>query len=823
MFDIQSWGLSVLLPLTALTLLFVLLLPWLSRRCSARSLYAALLILLVAFLIPVRPAFLRIRLPQATYTAPAPIAAPQPIGVPGGVTMQPIPATNDSLSPEPTRSAVRPALSLRQGLLLVRPRILLPDEKLSTSELHFVFRHELTHVKRRDLWVKALQGLALCLHWWNPAMHLLHRALQIQCESACDEALLRGASLPTRQFYSETILSVIRRQPHAAPIVSTGFYGGKKGMKKRITNILDMGHKRYGALLLAAVLLMSSLGVLAASDSAPSSPTAERQATKGYLTSPHGMIHVTGIPTDYDYPQMVYFSGVPVLMDELIHKETQFGFEDWIHISVPAGADETVMAGYTLLSNFVNAAEAPDSFYPFPTVTLNGDSITGTASLYLNNGLTNDVLGSYPNGTELTVLGFTRTHYQVLLDGHQGFVPRENARMEGEGKSRITGAEPAHYDSHTPGREADYEAMNRRFQELTDTYGDINEWSIPMRARWSQEQIEADTLSDSPDIWVHLMPGQDDLTEEKARALADKALAEKDVDPAAFLDVRSYYYVRNGERDKRLWQFSYRGGPDETGWVVQLNQAGEVVELRSFDDPGSPYPYDIVSLSSGQVVQPQDGELTNTQAADIAWQRFAESYAEHNARDQYDITAALRTLHNMRYWVISIKDKPTGKHLEEYWYTFDVVLRASTGAIMYATSGEEYRSQMQEFDRIDQQIELEKERGPLFTWSLEDKAALYPGSYAVPQEGQMTQEQAWEIGVKALKEQKGWTDDLLTEWTPYYFFVLPDEGLGLPLRWDIQIYNNEKIKHYDMDGYYVCIDATNGDILWVYGPGETNG
>lgn len=126
MFDIQSWGLSVLL------------LPWLSRRCSARSLYAALLILLVAFLIPVRPAFLRIRLPQATYTAPAPIAAPQPIGVPGGVTMQPIPATNDSLSPEPTRSAVCPALHTPMVAGLVRPRILLPDEKLSTSELHFV-------------------------------------------------------------------------------------------------------------------------------------------------------------------------------------------------------------------------------------------------------------------------------------------------------------------------------------------------------------------------------------------------------------------------------------------------------------------------------------------------------------------------------------------------------------------------------------------------------------------------------------------------------------------------------------------------------------
>ena len=105
--------------------------------------------------------------------------------------------------------------------------------------------------------------------------------------------------------------------------------------------------------------------------------------------------------------------------------------------------------------------------------------------------------------------------------------------------------------------------------------------------------------------------------------------------------------------------------------------------------------------------------------------------------------------------------------------TLDVVLRDSTGAIAYATSGEEYRSQMQEFHRIDQQIELKK-RGPLFTWSLEDKAAVPRKLCRAP--GRADDAGAsWEIGVKALKEQR--VDGRPAHRrTPYYFFVLPDEG-----------------------------------------------
>lgn len=369
------------------------------------------------------------------------------------------------------------------------------------------------------------------------------------------------------------------------------------------------------------------------------------------------------------------------------------------------------------------------------------------------------------------------------------------------------------------------EAMLDRYFELLAKYGDINEWTIPLRAQWSQEEIAAGTLDENSGVWVNLMPGEDDLTEAEARALADKALAEKGVNPDAFLQVLSFYYAYDCQR---LWQFTYQGGPDDTGRVVKLNPQGEVVDISAFEAPGSPYIYDLLDLVNGQIVQPQDDELTNAQAADIAWQHFAKFYAEHRARDQYNIVAALRALDTTRYWIITIQDDPTGQPAGQYLHPFDVAVRASTGFIMCSTEFDMYRALLAESARSKQREALEKEKGPFFTWSLEEQAALYPENYAVPQPGQMTQEQAWNIAVQALKQHNVWTEDLLTDWVPYYSFVLPEEGASIPLRWEVNIVNKDELTQLIagsmeyLDGYYISIDATTGDILWLYTPGDSD-
>ncbi len=141
-----------------------------------------------------------------------------------------------------------------------RPTILLPDMDLTLSEAHLVFRHELIHLKRGDLWCKALTLAALAVHWFNPLVPLVARAASFHCEASCDARVLQSADLDTRQYYSETILSVIRRQAGPKTLLSTSYRGGKTNMKKRILSIMDVGKKRLGVMVLCAALV-SVLGV----------------------------------------------------------------------------------------------------------------------------------------------------------------------------------------------------------------------------------------------------------------------------------------------------------------------------------------------------------------------------------------------------------------------------------------------------------------------------------------------------------------------------------------------------------------------------------
>lgn len=70
-----------------------------------------------------------------------------------------------------------PTVSSPMLMGLLHPVILLPDEELTTDELVLVLRHELTHLKRGDLLVKAGLVLAYALHWYNPVVWAVGRSL----------------------------------------------------------------------------------------------------------------------------------------------------------------------------------------------------------------------------------------------------------------------------------------------------------------------------------------------------------------------------------------------------------------------------------------------------------------------------------------------------------------------------------------------------------------------------------------------------------------------------------------------------------------------
>ena len=140
---------------------------------------------------------------------------------------------------------------------IIKPKILMPTTNLSEDELRFILKHELVHFKRKDLLYKLLLLVATAIHWFNPVVYLSVRAINVLCETSCDTEVVSGVDVDTRQMYSEAIIGVVKYQSNLKTALSTNFYGGKKGMKNRISSIMDMNKKRMGAVILTGALVLT--------------------------------------------------------------------------------------------------------------------------------------------------------------------------------------------------------------------------------------------------------------------------------------------------------------------------------------------------------------------------------------------------------------------------------------------------------------------------------------------------------------------------------------------------------------------------------------
>ena len=139
------------------------------------------------------------------------------------------------------------ATPLTLGLL--RPVILLPEEALPTEHLELVLRHELLHIRRGDLWYKALLLTVNAVHWFNPLVWWMAREAGRNLEYCCDDAVVRGRDADFRRRYGEVLL-------HAAggggPVLCTRFGDSGTRLKGRLMNLFQT--KRTGAAMVCVVL-----------------------------------------------------------------------------------------------------------------------------------------------------------------------------------------------------------------------------------------------------------------------------------------------------------------------------------------------------------------------------------------------------------------------------------------------------------------------------------------------------------------------------------------------------------------------------------------
>lgn len=118
------------------------------------------------------------------------------------------------------------------------PALLLPAlfvERLTEKELEHVIRHELTHVKRRDVLVNWLLAGIGAVYWFFPLMRYLLSQLRKTRELACDAAVLHSASTQERKSYGKTLLKIMEMVSEADRPALT-FTVGVAGMVWNIGN-----------------------------------------------------------------------------------------------------------------------------------------------------------------------------------------------------------------------------------------------------------------------------------------------------------------------------------------------------------------------------------------------------------------------------------------------------------------------------------------------------------------------------------------------------------------------------------------------------------
>ncbi|MCH5266154.1 MAG: M56 family metallopeptidase [Lachnospiraceae bacterium] len=142
-----------------------------------------------------------------------------------------------------------------------KKKILLPCREYSREELYYILKHEMVHIARRDLEIKALLSLGNLFNWWNPVFRIISRRMMEDMEFICDEYVTDKLGERERLTYNQVLLANVEKACRFRLSESLGANREANITGKRM--VLNMREKRSSVWLsvfMALVLMVSCFG-----------------------------------------------------------------------------------------------------------------------------------------------------------------------------------------------------------------------------------------------------------------------------------------------------------------------------------------------------------------------------------------------------------------------------------------------------------------------------------------------------------------------------------------------------------------------------------
>lgn len=157
----------------------------------------------------------------------------------------------------PIELCVNPLISSPLLIGFFHPCIVLPSVDISEKDFQYIALHELTHYKRRDMFYKWLVQVTVCLHWFNPFVHLMSREITKACEFSCDEAVLAKMGFDNAQEYGKTLLDAMAAVGrYKENLGAVTLSENKRVLKERISAIMKFKERSKAVKLLTVTLTL---------------------------------------------------------------------------------------------------------------------------------------------------------------------------------------------------------------------------------------------------------------------------------------------------------------------------------------------------------------------------------------------------------------------------------------------------------------------------------------------------------------------------------------------------------------------------------------
>lgn len=143
------------------------------------------------------------------------------------------------------------------------PVIILPTRNkldLEPTDHQYVLKHELIHIKNKDLLVKFLTLLALAIHWYNPICYLLYHEICVASEMDCDYGVVKGTDDAQRQRYSRLILDLAAAGSSKKERFAVGLVNNDTATFER--RILEMKRTRKNSKPILSCIVMAVICIL---------------------------------------------------------------------------------------------------------------------------------------------------------------------------------------------------------------------------------------------------------------------------------------------------------------------------------------------------------------------------------------------------------------------------------------------------------------------------------------------------------------------------------------------------------------------------------